>query len=402
MAPEFGSTCGIFPVDEETLNYLRLSGRSAERIALVEAYAKAQGLFRTKGQSDPVYTDTLSLDLGTVVPTLAGPRRPHDKVALTDVGAGFKKVLPELLAQAKKKAKGVAVTAEELATRVGSTHRGESFELGQRLGRDRRHHQLHQHLQPVRDAGRRALGQKCRRKGSAGQALGEDQPGSRLQGRDAVPDRRPACLPSLEQLHFNVVGYGCTTCIGNSGPLPETISKAISDGELVAVSVLSGNRNFEGRVSPDVRANYLASPPLVVAYALAGRIDIDFATEPLGKDKEGNDVFLKDIWPSPKDVAASVKQNVTSEMFRKEYARRVQRRRALARAAGAGRRPLRLGSRRAPTSASPRSSRTCRSSRRRSPTSRARACWRRWATRSRPTTSRPPATSPRPRRPPNT
>jgi aconitate hydratase len=319
MAPEFGSTCGIFPVDEETLNYLRLSGRSAERVALVEAYAKAQGLFRTKGQADPAYTDTLSLDLGTVVPTLAGPRRPHDKVALTDVGTGFKKVLPELVAQAKKKAKGVAATPEELAAHASAAHRGESFELSNGSVVIAAITSCTNTSNPYVMLGAGLLAKNAVEKGLKVKPWVKTSlaPGSKVVTQYLTA---AGVLDDLEQLHFNVVGYGCTTCIGNSGPLPETISKAINDNDLVAVSVLSGNRNFEGRVSPDVRANYLASPPLVVAYALAGRIDVDFASEPLGKDKEGRDVFLKDIWPSPKDVAAAVKQNVTSEMFRKEYA----------------------------------------------------------------------------------
>jgi len=319
MAPEFGSTCGIFPIDEETLNYLRLSGRSVERIALVEAYAKAQGLFRTKGQADPVYTDTLSLDLGTVVPTLAGPRRPHDKVALTDVGAGFKKVLPELVAQAKKKAKGAAVTAEELAMRVPTSLDGQSFDVGNGSVVIAAITSCTNTSNPYVMLGAGLLARNAVEKGLQVKPWVKTSlaPGSKVVTQYLT---QAGVLPSLEQLHFNVVGYGCTTCIGNSGPLPEPISKAINEGELVAVSVLSGNRNFEGRVSPDVRANYLASPPLVVAYALAGRIDIDFASEPLGKDREGNDVFLKDIWPSPKEVANVVKQNVTSKMFREEYA----------------------------------------------------------------------------------
>ncbi|HEY6086690.1 MAG TPA: aconitate hydratase AcnA, partial [Burkholderiaceae bacterium] len=319
MSPEFGSTCGIFPIDEETLNYLRLSGRSDERVALVEAYAKAQGLFRTKGQPDPVYTDTLSLDLGTVVPTLAGPRRPHDKVALKDVGAGFKKVLPELVAQAKKKAKGVAVTAEELATTVPTSYDGSSFELGNGSVVIAAITSCTNTSNPYVMLGAGLLAKNAVEKGLQVKPWVKTSlaPGSKVVTQYLT---QAGVLPSLEKLHFNVVGYGCTTCIGNSGPLPETISKSINDGELVAVSVLSGNRNFEGRVSPDVRANYLASPPLVVAYALAGRIDIDFAVEPLGKDEAGSDVFLKDIWPSPKDVAAVVKENVTSEMFRQEYA----------------------------------------------------------------------------------
>src|SRR5688572_2132265 len=319
MAPEFGSTCGIFPIDEETLNYLRLTGRSDERVALVEAYAKAQGLFRTKGQPDPVYTDTLSLDLKTVVPTLAGPRRPHDKVALKDVGAGFKKLLPELVAQAKKKAKGVSATADEIATRVPTSLDGATFELGNGSVVIAAITSCTNTSNPYVMLGAGLLAKNAVEKGLSVQPWVKTSlaPGSKVVTQYLT---QAGVLPSLEQLHFNVVGYGCTTCIGNSGPLPDTISKAIGDGELVAVSVLSGNRNFEGRVSPDVRANYLASPPLVVAYALAGRIDIDFATESLGKGKDGKDVFLKDIWPSPKDVANVVKQNVTSAMFRKEYA----------------------------------------------------------------------------------
>ena len=319
MSPEFGSTCGIFPIDEETLNYLRLSGRSAERVALVEAYAKAQGLFRSKGQPEPIYTDTLSLDLGTVVPTLAGPRRPHDKVALTDVGAGFKKVLPELVAQAKKKAKGATVTPEELATRVPTSLDGQSFDVGNGSVVIAAITSCTNTSNPYVMLGAGLLARNAVQKGLQVKPWVKTSlaPGSKVVTQYLT---QAGVLPSLEALHFNLVGYGCTTCIGNSGPLPEPISKAIGDGELVAVSVLSGNRNFEGRVSPDVRANYLASPPLVVAYALAGRIDIDFANEPLGKDKQGNDVFLKDIWPSPKEVASVVKQNVTSEMFQHEYA----------------------------------------------------------------------------------
>jgi aconitate hydratase len=319
MAPEFGSTCGIFPIDEETLNYLRLSGRTPERIALVEAYAKEQGLFRTKGQPEPTYTDTLSLDLSTVVPTLAGPRRPHDKVSLKDVGAGFKKVLPELVAQAKKKAKGATVTPEELAMRVPTTLDGKSFDVGNGSVVIAAITSCTNTSNPYVMLGAGLLAKNAVEKGLQVQPWVKTSlaPGSKVVTQYLTA---AGVLPSLETLHFNVVGYGCTTCIGNSGPLPESISKAIGDGELVAVSVLSGNRNFEGRVSPDVRANYLASPPLVVAYALAGRIDIDFATEPLGKSNDGTDVFLKDIWPSTKDISEVVQKNVTSQMYREEYA----------------------------------------------------------------------------------
>jgi aconitate hydratase len=319
MAPEFGSTCGIFPIDEETLSYLRLSGRSPERVALVEAYAKAQGLFRTKGQPDPVYTDRLSLDLGSVVPTLAGPRRPHDKVALTDVGAGFKQLLPELVAQAKKKPKGATVSPEELATRVPASLDGSSFELANGSVVIAAITSCTNTSNPYVMLGAGLLARNAVEKGLTVKPWVKTSlaPGSKVVTQYLT---QAGVLPSLEKLRFNVVGYGCTTCIGNSGPLPEAISKGIADGELVAVSVLSGNRNFEGRVSPDVRANYLASPPLVVAYALSGRIDIDFASEPLGKDQHGADVFLKDIWPTPQEVASVVRQNVTSEMFQREYA----------------------------------------------------------------------------------
>ena len=249
MSPEFGSTCGIFPIDEETLAYLRLSGRSSERVALVEAYAKAQGLFRTKGQADPVYTDTVSLDLGTVVPTLAGPRRPHDKVSLKDVGPAFKKVLPELVAQAKKKAKGAVVSTEELAAKVSTTLDGESFEV--------RHGSVviaaitscTNTSNPYVMLGAGLLAKNAVEKGLSVKPWVKTSlaPGSKVVTKYLT---QAGVLPSLEKLRFNVVGYGCTTCIGNSGPLPESVSKAIGDGELVAVSVLSGNRNFEGRVSP--------------------------------------------------------------------------------------------------------------------------------------------------------
>ncbi len=318
MSPEFGSTCGIFPIDEETLAYLRLSGRSPERVALVEAYAKAQGLFRSKGQPEPLYTATLSLDLGTVVPTLAGPRRPHDKVSLKDVGAGFKKVLPELAAQAKKQDKGTPVAAEALTRRVAAAIDGQSFEVGHGSVVIAAITSCTNTSNPYVMLGAGLLAKNAVARGLSVQPWVKTSlaPGSKVVTQYLT---HAGVLASLEKLHFNVVGYGCTTCIGNSGPLPESVSRAIGDGELVAVSVLSGNRNFEGRISPDVRANYLASPPLVVAYALAGRIDIDFATEPLGHDPTGHAVFLKDIWPSSQDVARAVKESVTAAMFKSEY-----------------------------------------------------------------------------------
>jgi len=321
MSPEFGSTCAIFPIDAETINYVRLSGRSDERAALIEAYAKAQGLFREKGSVDPVFTDTLQLDLSTVVPTMAGPRRPHDKVALKDVGAGFAKNLGEMVALAKSKGKGTPApaTPEALATRVSTSLDGAKFDLGHGSVVIAAITSCTNTSNPYVMLGAGLLAKNAVEKGLEVKPWVKTSlaPGSKVVTQYL---KAAGVLPALEKLHFNVVGYGCTTCIGNSGPLPETISSAIHEGDLVAVSVLSGNRNFEGRVSPDVRANYLASPPLVVAYALAGRIDIDFATEPLGKTKEGVDVFLKDIWPSTKDVSSVVQANVTSKMYREEYA----------------------------------------------------------------------------------
>jgi aconitate hydratase len=320
MSPEFGSTCSIFPIDEETLRYLRLTGRSPERIALVEAYAKAQGLFRVKGQRDPEFTDTVSLDLGTVVPTLAGPRRPHDKVTLRDVPASWKKVLPELVAAARKsKEAPSALTADALARLVPTEFEGCKFELG------------HGHVviaaitsctntsNPYVLMAAGLLAENATKKGLSSKPWVKTSlaPGSKVVTQYL---KSSGLLSHLEELKFHLVGYGCTTCIGNSGPLPETISKSIQDGELVAVSVLSGNRNFEGRISPDVRANYLASPPLVVAYALAGRIDIDFDTEPLGLGRDGKAVYLKDIWPAPEAVTRAVNEHVTAEMYAREYA----------------------------------------------------------------------------------
>jgi aconitate hydratase len=321
MSPEFGSTCAIFPIDAETITYVRLSGRSDERAALIEAYAKAQGLFREKGSPDPVFTDTLQLDLSTIVPTMAGPRRPHDKVALKDVGAGFAKNLGEMVALAKNKGKGTPAPAkpEDLATRVKTSLDGAEFEVGHGSVVIAAITSCTNTSNPYVMLGAGLLAKNAVAKGLSVKPWVKTSlaPGSKVVTQYL---KAAGVLPSLETLHFNVVGYGCTTCIGNSGPLPETISSAIHEGDLVAVSVLSGNRNFEGRVSPDVRANYLASPPLVVAYALAGRIDIDFATEPLGKSEDGTDVFLKDIWPSTKEISDVVQQNVTSKMYREEYA----------------------------------------------------------------------------------
>jgi aconitate hydratase len=320
MSPEFGSTCAIFPIDEETLAYLRLTGRSAERIALVEAYMKAQGLFHTRGTTEPRFTDTLSLDLSTVVPTLAGPRRPHDKVTLRDVPASWKKVLPELVLAAKKsKDAAKTVSAEALATRVPTEYQSTRFGLGHGDVVIAAITSCTNTSNPYVLMAAGLLAQNAVKKGLVSKPWVKTSlaPGSKVVTQYLTS---AGLLPALEELRFNLVGYGCTTCIGNSGPLPDTISKSIQDGELVAVSVLSGNRNFEGRISPDVRANYLASPPLVVAYALAGRIDIDFEKEALGTGSDGKAVFLRDIWPNPDAVSQVVRDHVTAEMYSTEYA----------------------------------------------------------------------------------
>ncbi|HTQ08351.1 MAG TPA: aconitate hydratase AcnA [Polyangiaceae bacterium] len=321
MSPEFGSTCAIFPIDAETIAYMKLTGRSPERVALVEAYAKAQGLFREKGAPDPVFSQSLELDLGTVVPTLAGPRRPHDKVVLTQVPTAFAKALPEMAAAAKSKSKGAApaATADDLATSVPATLGSESFTLKHGSVVIAAITSCTNTSNPYVLVAAGLVAKNAAARGLKSQPWVKTSlaPGSKVVTEYL---RTSGLLNELEKLKFNIVGYGCTTCIGNSGPLPETISKAIGDGNLVAVSVLSGNRNFEGRISPDVRANFLASPPLVVAYALAGRIDIDFAKEPIGRGSDGKDVFLKDIWPSPSEVAAIVQKHVTAEAYAKEYA----------------------------------------------------------------------------------
>ncbi|MEZ4225150.1 MAG: aconitate hydratase AcnA [Polyangiaceae bacterium] len=310
MSPEFGSTCGIFPIDAETLRYVRLTGRGEARAKLIEAYARAQGLFWEPGQAEPEFTDTLSLDLGTVRPTLAGPKRPHDKVLLSDMKQSWAKSLAELreVAKSKGEPKGsmpLSLDGQQLELKDGAvviaaitscTNTSNPYVL------------MAAGL-VAKNARQRGLTVKPWVKTSLA-------PGSKVVTQYL---QSSGLLADLEALKFNVVGYGCTTCIGNSGPLPDAVGNAIREGNLVVCSVLSGNRNFEGRIHPDVRANYLASPPLVVAYALAGRTDIDLEKEPLGKDGSGKDVWLKDIWPTPKQVAELVEKHVTSAMFEQEY-----------------------------------------------------------------------------------
>ncbi|WP_115704906.1 aconitate hydratase AcnA [Legionella sainthelensi] len=304
MAPEYGATCGFFPIDKETLRYLDLTGRDKHTVALVEAYAKAQGMWYDKESEDPVFTDTLELDLSTIVPSLAGPKRPQDKVTLSTLPVEFSNFLKESGKEDEKdtsftvknhdfqmKHGNVAIAAITSCTNTSNP----SVLMAAGL------------------VAKKAVEKGLTRKPWVKSSLA---PGSKV-----VTDYlKQAGLQSyLDQLGFNLVGYGCTTCIGNSGPLPDAISHCISDHDLVVSAVLSGNRNFEGRVHPQVRANWLASPPLVVAYALCGTTTIDLSKEPIGKDNEGNDVYLKDIWPSNAEIAAEVSK-VTGSMFRKEYA----------------------------------------------------------------------------------
>jgi len=350
MAPEYGATCGIFPVDAETLTYLRLTGRSDEQIALVEAYYKEQGLFHTASSPEAEYTQTLELDLATVEPSLAGPKRPQDRVLLKDAAASFAQQLPSLLSPTAKPlgtrtaetwqrvSVADAALAEENEGSSTASQPAGTFQTGhvtttvkERFKIDPDKYLDHGSVviaaitsctntsNPSVMVAAGILAKKAVEKGLSVPPWVKTSlaPGSRV-----VTDyyTRAGLLPYLEKLRFNVVGYGCTTCIGNSGPLPSDVSKSIDEHGLVAVSVLSGNRNFEGRVNVDVRANYLMSPPLVVAYALAGRIGHNFDTDPLGTDKAGNPVYLKDIWPTQAEVAQAIEKGVTREGYRKEYA----------------------------------------------------------------------------------
>jgi aconitate hydratase len=311
MAPEYGATCGIFPIDDETLAYLRFTGRSPERVALVEAYAKEQGLFRTAASTDPEYSDTLELDLSSVEPSLAGPRRPHDRVPLRQSKQVWKAALPELAAAAKSKAE----VRESVATKID----GADVEIRNGAVVVAAITSCTNTSNPSVLIGAGLLAKNAVERGLTSKPWVKT---SLAPGSKVVTDylRESGLLQSLEALKFHLVGYGCTTCIGNSGPLPEPVSKAVSDGNLVVVSVLSGNRNFEGRIQPQVRANYLASPPLVVAYALAGRMDVDLYSEPLGADRGGKPVYLKDLWPSPEEIRSTIRRVVKPEMFQRQYA----------------------------------------------------------------------------------
>ena len=301
MAPEYGATIGFFPVDAVTLEYLRLTNRSPELVNLVEFYSKAQGMFLTADSPDPVYNDTLSLDLGTVVPSMAGPKRPQDRINLPDVKQNFLTSLGGPLKSGNldvnshyEKMSDGAVVIAAITSCTNTSNPSVMI----------------------------AAGLVAKKAVEKGLTIKPWVKSSLAPGSKVVLDylNQAGLTPYLDQLKFNLVGYGCTTCIGNSGPLPENVAAVVTSSKLNVAAVLSGNRNFEGRVNPLVRSNYLASPPLVVAYAIAGTVDIDLTKEALGKDKAGNDVFLRDIWPSNEEIDAAVKSSVKVESFRKEYA----------------------------------------------------------------------------------
>jgi aconitate hydratase A / 2-methylisocitrate dehydratase len=361
MSPEFGSTCAIFPIDAETLRYLELSGRPPERIALVEAYAREQGLWHDESSEEPTFSDLIELDLGEVVPSIAGPKRPQDRIALSDSKRAFGEALRGIVpdydccdeasaesfpssdppataspGHGKDKHDAGGHSPSSQAASAGEWGPGVTAALASRtavpaaLADDTTTEIDHGHVviaaitsctntsnpSVMIGAGilaRNALSRGLSRKPWVKTSLA---PGSKVVSE--YLDRAGLTEP-LERLGFNLVGYGCTTCIGNSGPLPQEISKAVDDGDLAVVSVLSGNRNFEGRINPDVKMNYLASPPLVVAYAIAGTMNIDIASEPLGQDPDGNDVYLRDIWPSEHEVAQTIEQAIHSDMFRSSY-----------------------------------------------------------------------------------
>ena len=306
MAPEYGATCGFFPIDEETIRYLKATGRAEDRIALVEAYAKEQGMWREAETPDPVFTDTLALDLASVTPSLAGPKRPQDRVELSRAPEGFAEALDKEYGKAAEADKRVAVN-------------GEAFDIGHGDVTIAAITSCTNTSNPSVLIAAGLVAKNAREKGLTVKPWVKT---SLAPGSQVVTDYldKAGLSDDLDALGFNLVGYGCTTCIGNSGPLPPAISEAVNANDLAVASVLSGNRNFEGRVSPDVRANYLASPPLVVAYALAGSMNINLTTEPLGQDKDGADVFLKDIWPSNREIAEVVRAHVTPEMFASRYA----------------------------------------------------------------------------------
>ncbi len=302
MSPEFGSTVAIFPIDDVTLDYLRVTGRNDDEIALVEAYTKAQGLWHDPS-IEPVYSEYLELDLSTVVPSIAGPKRPQDRIELSNAKSAFEKVLPSYAGETSKPAKvggkdfsidHGAVTIASITSCTNTSNPSVMLAAG-------------------------LLAKKAVAKGLKAKPWVKT---SLAPGSKVVTEyyEKAGLTQSLDALGFNLVGYGCTTCIGNSGPLSDEISKAINENDLAVTAVLSGNRNFEGRINPDVKMNYLASPPLVIAYSLAGTMDFDFEKDPLGQDQSGNDVYLSDIWPTPDEVQATIDSSINSEMFKTQYA----------------------------------------------------------------------------------
>ena len=305
MSPEFGSTAAIFPIDEVTLDYLRLTGRSEERVRLVEAYTKAQGMWHDPAR-EPVYSEYLELDLSTVVPSIAGPKRPQDRIVLSRAKESFQEVLPTYASQVSNPTP--VTMADGTDTELDHGHVAIAS--------------ITSCTNTSNPSVMMAAGLLARNAVARGLRSKPWVKTSTAPGSQVVTDyyEKAGLWPALNELGFNVVGYGCATCIGNSGPLPAEVSQAVNDADLAVVSVLSGNRNFEGRINPDVKMNYLASPPLVIAYALAGTMDIDFATEPLGQDPEGRDVFLSDIWPDPTEVQAVIDATIDREMYTRDYA----------------------------------------------------------------------------------
>src|SRR6202521_1068975 len=301
MSPEYGATCGFSPIDEDTIRYLENTGRSKDRVALVKAYAKAQGLYRTKNTPDPVFTDVIELDLQTVEPSLAGPKRPQDRVPLKDAKSGFTVALETEFGKAGEVAKRVPVE-------------GKNFDLGHGDAVIAAITSCTNTSNPSVMIGAGLLARKAIAKGLKVKPWVKPSlaPGSQVVAEYLD---KSGLQKDLDKLGFNLVGFGCTTCIGNSGPLPPEISKVINDQDLVAAAVLSGNRNFEGRVNADVRANYLASPPLVVAYALAGNMNVDLVRTPIGTDTKGKKVFLRDIWPTSREIASVIRKTINKNVF---------------------------------------------------------------------------------------
>ncbi|GHG68980.1 aconitate hydratase AcnA [Comamonas sp. JC664] len=330
MAPEYGATIGFFPVDEESLNYLRFTGRPDDLVALTEAYAKEQGLWLHADAEEPLFSDTLELDLSTVVPSLAGPKRPQDRVPLRDMKSGYEKSLVEMLSAGKSKggdeeggkgsaAPAAAVPPERLAQTVTVKNGRQSYQLGHGAVVIASITSCTNTSNPAVLVGAGILAKKAVERGLNPKPWVKTSlaPGSRVVS-EYLADA--GLLPYLEAVGFHIVGYGCTTCIGNSGPLTEPVANAVTEGDLVVAAVLSGNRNFEGRINPHVRMNYLASPPLVVAYALAGEVGMDLDIEPLGLDPNGRPVFLRDIWPTNEEIQQVIRTSVKPEQFRSQYA----------------------------------------------------------------------------------